>query len=109
MTLPGVPMIFAGDELGLAGENGEASWTPMPWGWPVLPFYRDLIALRRSREALRGGGLRWLHADDDALAFVRETADETVLVLARRGSGAPVPLPVDGATKGSGVARWMRR
>jgi alpha-glucosidase len=98
MTLPGVPMIFAGDELGLTGENGEASRAPMPWGRRVLPFYRDLIALRRSHPALRVGGLRWVHVSDDALAFVRETAEESLLVLARRAPGAPVPLPLTGAT-----------
>jgi alpha-glucosidase len=98
MTLPGVPMIFAGDELALTAEFGEASRTPMPWGRRVLPFYRDLIALRRSHPALRGGGLRWVHTSDDALAFLRETADEALLVLARRAPGASVPLPLTGAT-----------
>jgi alpha-glucosidase len=31
-TLPGVPMVFAGDELGLEGVIGEDSRRPMPWG-----------------------------------------------------------------------------
>ena len=30
-TLPGVPMIFAGDEIGLEGVNGEDARRPMPW------------------------------------------------------------------------------
>ncbi|NJC69442.1 DUF3459 domain-containing protein [Planosporangium thailandense] len=98
MTLPGVPMIFAGDEFGLTGETGEASRTPMPWDRPVLPFYRDLIALRRAHPALRSGGLRWVRAGDDGLAFLRETADEALLVLARRAPGPPSALvPADAA------------
>jgi alpha-glucosidase len=104
LTLPGVPMIFAGDEFGLTGDNGEASRTPMPWGRPVLPFYRDLIAVRRDHEALRTGGLRWVHVADDALAFVRESPDEALLVLARRAAGQPAPLPLDGATNVYGGA-----
>ncbi|GAB3946240.1 hypothetical protein GCM10027614_39430 [Micromonospora vulcania] len=51
-TMPGIPMIFAGDELGLTGTNGESSRTPMPWhrpeSWDARTFaaYRALIALR---------------------------------------------------------------
>jgi alpha-glucosidase len=98
MTLPGTPMVFAGDELGLTGDNGEASRTPMPWHrpdtWdaPTLGRYRELIALRHREPALRHGGLRWAYADADALAFLRETAAESLLVLARRAPGRPVRL-----------------
>jgi alpha-glucosidase len=99
-TLPGTPMVFAGDELGLTGTNGEGSRTPMPWrrrdGWDktTLGYYRDLIALRHRHAALRHGGLRWAYADDDALVFLRETRHETVLVLARRAAGTPIRLPL---------------
>ncbi|WP_241245769.1 alpha-glucosidase C-terminal domain-containing protein [Microbacterium sp. 4R-513] len=30
------------------------------------------------------GGLRWLHVDDDTVVFVRESADESVVVVASR-------------------------
>lgn len=99
MTLPGVPMIFAGDEFGLTGTNGEDGRRPMPWHRPEswdrasLARYRSLIGLRRSQPALREGGLRWAYVDDDALAFWRETRQERLLVLARRAAGAPIPLP----------------
>lgn len=100
MTLPGVPVVFAGDEFGLVGADGESSRTPMPWGSeedPVvasrLELYRALVALRRSHPVLATGGLRWLHVDDETVVFVREAADESVLVLAARG-GADVELPV---------------
>ncbi|MGC5332782.1 glycoside hydrolase family 13 protein [Micromonospora sp. DT62] len=97
-TMPGTPMIFAGDELGLTGSNGEGSRTPMPWhrpeSWDAATFaaYRALIALRRAEPALRHGGLRWLHADADTLVFLREAPTGTVLVLARRAAGEPVRL-----------------
>lgn len=99
MTLPGVPVVFAGDEFGLTGADGEASRTPIPWGSegdpavaPVLALYRDLVRLRRQHLALGAGGLRWLHVDEETLVFVRESADECVLVLATRG-GADAELP----------------
>lgn len=91
MTLPGVPVVFAGDEFGLTGADGESSRTPIPWGSAAdadvaarLDLYRDLIRLRREHPALATGGLRWLHVDDETVVFVRESAEESVLVLATR-------------------------
>ena len=48
--------------------------------------YRELAALRRAHDALRSGGLRWVHADGDALAFLRESERERLLVLAARAA-----------------------
>lgn len=93
-TMPGVPVVFAGDEFGLKGHNGEASRTPMPWNAPdripadLRDDYAALAALRRDQPALTGGGLRWLHAQGDALAFVRETAGSSVLVVVARAAAA---------------------
>ncbi len=66
LTYPGTPMIFAGDEIGLTGTDGEHSRTPFPWDRPgrwnteTFAAYRDLLALRRQHRALRRGGLRWV-------------------------------------------------
>lgn len=94
MTLPGTPMVFAGDEFGLHGAWGEDARVTMPWDDPTLQDratfaeYRSLIALRRAHPALRSGGLRWLHADADTVAFVREAADEVLLVAVARTTAA---------------------
>src|SRR5690625_1133490 len=105
LTLPGTPVIFAGDELGAEGTNGEHSRTTMPWGREdttnpeIRSAYRELIALRKRTPALTAGGLRWLLAEDDAIAYVRETGAERVLVVLTRAAwnghvhlpGAPLP------------------
>src|SRR5699024_12311710 len=71
LTLPGTPVIFAGDELGAEGTNGEHSRTTIPWGReePVNPLVlgasRDLIRMRRSEPALNGVGHRRPSVDDD--------------------------------------------
>lgn len=100
VTLPGIPVVFAGDEFGLTGIDGEASRTPLPWGTEnttaadSVELYASLIGLRRAHPALNGGGMRWLHVGDDALAFVREAEGESVLVLAARADASFV-LDVD--------------
>ncbi|MCS3842864.1 glycoside hydrolase family 13 protein [Microbacterium sp. AK031] len=112
MTMPGVPVVFAGDEFGLTGADGEASRTPMPWGTEaesataaLLAQYSHLIALRREHPVLGSGGMRWLHIDDETIVFVRESAAESVLVLATRG-GADVEIPA-GALAGAESAESL--
>ena len=99
--LPGIPFIWAGDELGLPGEDGEQSRTPMPWTTmdehaPLIEEYAALNRLRVARPALTGGGLRWLYAGGDALAFVRESTEERILVVATRAA-ATLSFALSGA------------
>lgn len=99
MTMPGVPMIFAGDEIGLEGAWGEDARRTMPWdrreSWDdtFLSEVRVLAALRRSSSALARGGLRYLHIAVDAVAFLRETDDERLLVLAARAPHDAITTP----------------
>ena len=98
MTSPGVPMVFAGDEIGLEGDWGEDARRTMPWSRPetwdaqLRDDYRELIALRRGSRALARGGIRYLHVADDAVAYLREAADDTVLCLAARAPHPPLRL-----------------
>lgn len=89
VTMPGIPVVFAGDEFGLVGDDGEESRTPIPWdsidaAKPTIDLYSELITLRRSHPVLHTGGIRWLHASDDVLVYARESADECILVVAAR-------------------------
>lgn len=95
-TTPGVPMIFAGDELGAKGSWGEDSRTPHPWHleayWDhaFVNQYRSLITIRKNSTALAVGGLRWISVEDDVIAYLRETADERFLVVVARSQTADV-------------------
>jgi alpha-glucosidase len=99
MTTPGVPMIFAGSELGLEGRSGYDARRTMPWAHPdqwdgeVLREYRTLVALRRSHGALARGGMRYAHAGEDAVAYLRETKTERLLCLAARAPHEPITVP----------------
>ncbi len=95
MTSPGVPMVFAGDELGVEGAWGEDARRPMPWGASLLEEYVRLVALRRSSDALARGGIRYAHVGDDAVAYLRESARERLLCLAARAPHEPVRVALD--------------
>ena len=87
MTLPGVPMVFAGDELGLEGQWGEDARRTMPWGQPRRRRRSSTrsarsLRLRARSAALARGGIRWVHVDADTIAFLRETRDERLLCVA---------------------------
>lgn len=96
--LPGVPVVFAGDEIGATGEWGEDARTPFPWHAPaqwdhqMLAAYTALLNLRRASIALAEGGLRWLHVGPDALAFVREHPDESILLVVSRAAVDPIDI-----------------
>jgi len=96
-TMPGIPMMTYGDEIGMRGEFGEDGRRPMPWTaealgdeerWDtrILAVYRGLIQARNDSHALRHGGLRWVHADEDTLVFLRESPEETALVHCSRAA-----------------------
>jgi alpha-glucosidase len=97
LTYPGIPSIFAGDEIGLEGVDNEDARQPFPWDeslWDAatLARYSELVGLRRASVALRRGGLRWVHVGDDVLVYLREHADERILVHAARADHEPVSL-----------------
>jgi cyclomaltodextrinase len=90
-TLPGVPMLYNGMEVGDATESGgpelfdkvDIDWSAGSM-FPKDPaFYRDLIALRESSPALQHGELLWLHNSDEqhVVSYLRDFAGEEDLVV----------------------------
>jgi alpha-glucosidase len=100
-TIPGSPMIFQGDELGMTGVHTHLSRSPIPWDRPelidadTLARYRRLMSLRAAHPSLRTGGFRWASVGADHLCFLRESADERLLCAVSR-TGAALPLDVRG-------------
>jgi alpha-glucosidase len=91
MCLPGTPTFFYGDEIGLTGATSELARTPMPWdraAWDhrFLDWFRRLVGVRNGHEALRVGGFRWVDVQPDAVTFLRESADQRLLVRAARAA-----------------------
>ena len=91
LTYPGVPSIYAGDELGVEGQWGEdgrrtIDWSGQSWDHDFLSEVKKLIKIRRQSHALAQGGLRWILIEDDLLVFERESKREKLLVVVSRSA-----------------------
>ncbi len=110
LTYPGVPSIFAGDEIGLEGSWGEDSRRTINWddrsAWDV-DFYtsvKTLIKLRKESPALINGGLRWVAVEKEYLAYLRESKDQSLLIFIGRSA---VKAEIDLSKYGYSVAETL--
>ncbi|MEK9282854.1 alpha-amylase family glycosyl hydrolase [Bradyrhizobium sp. ISRA442] len=91
LTLPGIPGIFTGEEVGAAYEPYKDAH-PIAWddGYGLRNWYGRLIALRRDHPALRSRDIRMLDVPDDrnVLAYLRSDSksSDRVLVLLNYGA-----------------------
>ena len=101
LAYAGVPCLYYGSEIGLSqSRDGNMPWCrePMPWDearWDteLLAHVKALVKVRRDTPVLHTGALQFIHAEPDALAFLREVtgpdgAAERVVALASRRAGA---------------------
>ncbi|MDR2635077.1 MAG: glycoside hydrolase family 13 protein [Clostridiales bacterium] len=68
-TLPGIPSVYYGDEVGAQGFDDPLNRMPYPWGREnaeILQFYRALGKLRAANRSEFSGGFRFLRADFSA-------------------------------------------
>ena len=98
LTYLGVPCIYYGDEIGLGGDGTDTRacmpWDQAAWDNDLHEFYRTLIRLRRTSRALSEGGLQILAADEDTVAYLRDTDEEQIVVVAHRGPGMRPAKPL---------------
>ena len=85
-ALPGVPLIFAGQEAGIAHRPGLFDRDVVPWGGAdaaTRDFYKGLVKVRQEHAALRRGSLKICKTDkpDKVLALTRTLDGETILAV----------------------------
>jgi len=81
-TLPGVPMVRAGEEIGIRGssESGPINWEE--GNYELREFYKKVFEIRNSHPALKYGTISnvW-KSGDNTYAYLRESEDEKVITV----------------------------
>ncbi len=120
--MPGVPSVFYGDELGLAGGDEFSLRGPMPWDAPHADerlFLRRLTALRKMGVTTLGAfRVREMHG---SLYVFERAYSQSMLIVALNAGNTPVcmesnvpPIPLrlsfrfaDGRLGARGYAVWF--
>ncbi len=94
LTLPGIPLVYYGDEIGLAGGGDPDNRRLMPWSgvstdqeW-LRGHVAKLVKIRAQHAALRRGGRTALGSSNDALVYKMSDASDAVFVAINRGDAA---------------------
>lgn len=83
-TLPGVPLVYYGDEIGLKGGKEPDNRRSYPWGKEnknLIEFYREIARIRNSENGLKKGDINIYETDSDVFAFERNYENEKIVVL----------------------------
>jgi glycosidase len=98
LTLRGIPEIYYGDEIGMAGGGDPDNRHDFPGGWigdandaftpsgrtreqkEIFSYVQSLLRIRREHAALRTGQLWHLASDESSYVFARETEEERLFI-----------------------------
>ncbi|HLG31901.1 MAG TPA: alpha-amylase family glycosyl hydrolase [Ignavibacteriaceae bacterium] len=88
LTIPGIPVIYYGDEIGMTGAADPDNRRMMRFGEKVNDFEKEtfkhisrLIHLRKEHRVLRNGDFYTLLADKNCYSYIRSDLNERILVV----------------------------
>lgn len=98
---PGIPMMYYGDEVGMAGGNDPGCRGGMVWdedrqNQVLKQAVRALAKLKQTEQALRSAHLRVVKADESGLEFVRYDDAGHAVYAAFNTSDTTRPVEVTG-------------
>ena len=88
-TLPGIPSLFYGDEVGVEGYGDPFCRATYPWGKEnkeLLDFYKSLGKFRRSNSAFKEGEFVPVYSDGTAVVYIRTDGENSVLTAVNIGN-----------------------
>ena len=88
MLLPGVPVIFYGDEAGIEGYRDPFCRRCFPWGnedCELLEHYKKAIAIRNESPAFTSGEFEPIYAFQSGFGFIRYDGSDKFIVLVNTG------------------------
>lgn len=87
MTLPGVPLIYYGDEAGLVGGKDPQNRKAYPWdreNKSILSLFNKLCHIRVDEEALKKGTIKIYDLDEDVICFERRYKNKLNIIAINR-------------------------
>ena len=88
LTIPGVPVIYYGDEIGMTGASDPDNRRMMRFDNDLNEFEKQmlkdvskLIHIRKDHSALRNGDFLTLQADKNIYAYIRSDMNERILII----------------------------
>ncbi len=87
MTMPGIPMLYAGQEVGEISRRGRIDWGRPGWEF-FHTLYKRLIAIRKKFPALTSAQIKRLNSSHSQVyTFLRPYTDQNVFVAINFSSG----------------------
>ena len=83
-TLPGMPCIYYGDEIGMEGYEDPLNRGFFDWNKEdnnLKNFYTELARVKNENLPLKKGDIRFICADSNSVAFEREFEGEKITVF----------------------------
>ncbi len=105
MTMPGIPMIYYGDEIGLPGGNDPDCrrcmiWEQKDWNAALFNRIESVTNLRKKHSALQDGSFRVVYTFNGLLVFERKNSEEQILIILNsRKEEKNIRIPVE-------LSRW---
>ena len=103
LTIPGIPIIYYGDEFGMTGAADPDNRRMMKFDNQLSEIEKqtmedvsNLIHIRKNHPALRYGDFLTLQADENIYAYLRSDMNERILTILNKNSNekkTKLPLP----------------
>lgn len=87
-TLPGMPLLYYGDEAGVEGYSDPFNRSPFPWGkenTELTKHFKKLGELRYLASPLDSGRYKEIYFDKGCAVFARESDTEALVVAVNLG------------------------